>query len=106
MKKAKKANRQKPKRWNDEEDQLLLRQIDAFPHNLSKCFAIVAEQTGRTKAACASHWYTSLSKDPDVWKFVTLSAHHCSRNRKNGIGVESDSSIWNKILKIVKALFK
>lgn len=106
MKKAKKSNRQKPKRWNDEEDQLLLRQIDAFPHNLSKCFAIVAEQTGRTKAACAAHWYTTLSKNPDVWKFITLSAHHCSRNRKNGIGVESDSSIWNKILKIVKALFK
>jgi hypothetical protein len=106
MKKAKKSNRQKPKKWTDEENQLLLRQIDAFPHNLSKCFLLVAEQTGRTKGSVSSHWYTSLSKDPDVWKFVTLSAHHCSRNRKNGIGTESDGSIWNKVLKIVKTLFK
>jgi hypothetical protein len=104
--KKKKTSKQKAKRWSDEENQILLRQIDAFPHNLAKCFTIVAEQTGRSKSACAAHWYTKLSKDPNVWKFVTLSAHHCSRNRKNGIGTESDGSIWNKVLKIVKTLFK
>lgn len=99
-------NNQKPKRWTEEEDRILLQQIDAFPHNLSKCFMVVAEITGRSKGAVQAHWYTVLSKKPEVWKFVTLSAHHCSKNRKNGMGEESSPSIWNRVLRIVRTLFQ
>ena len=100
-------NKRKPsKRWTADEDKILLQQIDAFPHNLSKCFMVVSEMTGRSKNAVQAHWYTVLSKRDDVWKFVTLSASHCSKNRKNGAGEQSSVSIWNKVLSIVKALFK
>lgn len=103
--KKKSRKGEKPKRWTAEEDKILLNQIDAFPHNLSKCFMVVSEMTGRSKGAVAAHWYTVLSKREDIWKFVTLSAHHCSKNRKNGAGEESSQSIWNRVLRIVKTLF-
>ena len=105
-KKAKTVAKRTVKRWTDEEDQLLLRQIDAFPHNLNKCFLMVSQQIDRSPGAVAAHWYSVLSKRDDIWKFVTLSAHHCSRNRKNGVGIESSVSVWNRIVKIVKTLFQ
>lgn len=106
MKKKTSRKGQKPKRWTAEEDQILLKQIDAFPHNLAKCFCVVSEITGRSKGAVAAHWYTVVSKREDVWKFVTLSSQHCSKNRKNGVGEQSSQTIWNRVLRIVKTLFQ
>ena len=39
------------RKWTNAEDERLLRQIRAFPQNLSRCFIIVAEETGRTERA-------------------------------------------------------
>lgn len=101
---ARKRN-QKNRRWTPEEDQTLLKQIEAFPHNLTKCFAIVSEIVGRTPGAVSSHWYTQLSRDPNIEPlFATMSKQHCSKNRKNGVGVPSTPSIWRKILNLIKGL--
>lgn len=70
------------KKWTKQEDDILRRHVRAFPHNLSKCFLTVSEQTGRTPAAVASHWYGTLSKKlgeqeqaitakkPELWKLT------------------------------------
>ena len=90
------------RKWTEEEDQRLLQQVRAFPQNLSKCFVIVAEVTGRTKSGVASRWYTKVSKDPANTCFFTASPKHISRNRKNGEGVKSSRSIWQKLLNIIR----
>lgn len=98
-------NNEVRKRWTKEEDDRLFRQIKAFPGNLSKCFLIVSEEIGRTPAACASHWYSSLSKKAEV-AFFTASSKHMALNRKNGEGVPSTESIWRKLLRVINRLIK
>ena len=91
------------KRWTKEEDDRLFRQIKAFPGNLNKCFLIVSEEIGRTPAACASHWYSSLSKKAEV-AFFTASTRSISKNRKNDKGVESNPSIWRRLLRVIQTI--
>lgn len=90
------------KKWSNEEEQRLLRQVRAFPQNLHKCFLIVAEETGRTEGAVANHWYTVLSKKPESLCFFTASPKHVSRNRKNGMGTESNSNIWRRLMAVIR----
>lgn len=90
------------KRWTEEENQLLLRQVKAFPQNLAKCFLIVAESLDRTPHAVTNHWYTVLSKRPDILCFFTASEKHISKNRKNGMGVVSNRSIWQRLMAIIR----
>ena len=92
------------RRWTIEEDDRLLRQVRAFPQNLHKCFLIISEETGRTPLAVANHWYTSLSKKPEALCFFTASPRHVSKNRKNGMGVESNSSIWRRLMAVIRNL--
>ena len=92
------------KRWTKEEDELLLRQVRAFPQNLSKCFLIEGQSTNRSQRAVANHWYTSLSKRSDVLCFFTASSKHVSKNRKNGIGVEITRTIWQRFLNVLRNL--
>lgn len=90
------------RKWTEEEDALLLRQVRAFPQNLSKCFLMVAQNTDRSPKAVAGHWYKVVSKRPDVVCFFTASATHISKNRKNGVGVECTRSIWQRFLNILR----
>ena len=77
--------RNQSRRWSQEEDKRLLRQVRAFPQNLNKCFIIVAEETGRTKSAVAGHWYNSLSKRDEI--------------------IQRDTeSIWKKLSNFIKKL--
>ena len=90
------------KRWTPEEDRRLLQQIRVFPQNLSKCFIIVGEVLDRTPTACASRWYTKLSKDPSNAIFLTVSEKHKVVNRKNGEGETSSRSVFQRILRILR----
>lgn len=92
------------KKWTEEEEQRLIRQVRAFPQNLNKCFLIVSEEIERSPAAVASHWYSVTSKRSDVLCFFTASETHISKNRKNTDGVPSATSIWKKFLKILKRI--
>lgn len=97
------------KKWTAEEDQVLLRYVKSYPHNLHKCFLMVSEQLTdagypRTPTGVGAHWYTVLSKKPEALCFFTASAKHVSKNRKNGMGVESNQSIWRRLLNIIRGL--
>lgn len=92
------------KRWTADEDARLLQQVKAFPQNLSRCFHVVSEVTGRTPQAVASHWYSVVSKRPGTTCFFTASPHNVSVNRKNGIGLQSSHSIWQRLLSIIRNL--
>ena len=94
----------KGKKWNNNEEQLLLRTIRSFPQNLHKCFVLVAEQTGRTEKGVQAHWYTHTSKQPDAMCFFTASPKHVSKNRKNGMGVESNGSIWRRLMAVIRSI--
>ena len=89
-------------RWTPDEDATLLRYIEARPQNLHYCFMMVAEQIGRTPLAVSAHWYSVLSKKPEAMVFFTASKHHIARNRKNGLGVESNGNIWRRLLAIIR----
>lgn len=89
------------KRWSRAEDLRLIKQIQTFPQNLHKCFVIVAEELGRTESGVAGRWYTHVSQDPAYKCFFTASPKHISVNRKNGMGVESNGSIWRRLMAII-----
>ena len=91
-------------RWTEEQEQTLIRYAKVHCQNLHFCFTAVAEQIGRTPAAVGSHWYTSTSKRPDVCCFFTASEKHVSKNRKNGMGVESTPSIWRRLMQVIRNL--
>lgn len=91
-------------RWNETEEQTLIRYTKVHCNNLHFAFMAVAEQIGRTPAAVGSHWYTSTSKRPDVCCFFTASEKHVSKNRKNGTGVESSPSIWRRLMAVIRNL--
>ena len=99
------------RRWTREEDAVLLRYVKNSPFNLHRAFLSVSEQltsegNPRTPGAVAGHWYTALSKSEqqDSLCFFTASAKHVSKNRKNGMGVESSTSIWHRLLNIIRGL--
>ena len=89
------------KRWTTAEDARLARQVKAFPQNLHKCFLMVAEELGRTESAVAGRWYQHVSKNPTNVCFFTASPKHVSKNRKNGEGVETNISIWRRLMNII-----
>ena len=92
------------KRWTLAEDERLARQVKAFPQNLHKCFLMVAEELGRTESAVAGRWYQHVSKNPANVCFFTASPRHVSKNRKNGEGVETNNSIWRRLMNIIRSL--
>ena len=92
------------RKWTSEEDQKLLRYVKARPQNLHYCFAMVADEIGRTEGAVANHWYTVVSKRPESLCFFTASPHHVSKNRKNGMGVSSNGNIWRRLMAVIRNL--
>lgn len=92
------------RRWTAEEDEILLRQVRAFPQNLHKCFMIVSDHLGRTEGAVANRWYGTVSKKAENMCFFTASPHHVSANRKNGMGVRSTARIWQRLMNAIRGL--
>lgn len=101
-----KQTKKQIRKWTKEEDERLLKQIRVFPQNLTKCFMVVGEEIDRTSIACAARWYTTLSKDPKNMCFFTASPKHVSKNRKNGMGEESNLGIWRRLLTVLRSLSK
>ena len=99
------SNNQTKRRWTEEEDARLLRQVSAFPQNMARCFFIVSEELNRTPSAVANHWYTVVSKKPGVLAFGTISPVHFCKNRKNGAGVSISRSLWQRFVRLVRDLF-
>lgn len=97
-------SRTRVRRWTGREEDRLLRQVRNYPQNLNWCFTMVADEIGRTPGACANHWYTVLSKREENLCFFTASSKHVSKNRKNGMGTESNSSIWHRLINIIRNL--
>lgn len=91
-------------KWDEDEEQILIKQIKSFPSNITQCCAIVAEQVHRTPSAVAAHWYAKTSRRPDVKAFFTASSSSVSMNRKNGKGVVSTTSIWTRLLKVLQSI--
>jgi hypothetical protein len=97
------------KKWTAEEDAVLLRYVRNYPHNLHKCFLMVSEHltdagTPRSVTGVQAHWYSVLSKKPESLCFFTASAKHVSKNRKNGECVASNTSIWRRLLNVIRGL--
>ena len=95
------------RKWTQQEDERLIRQVRAFPHNLSKCFLTVSEEIGRTDKAVAAHWYQKLSKSERLQRdplFFTASSRSISKNRKNSMGQESNPGIWRRLLTVLRSL--
>ena len=92
------------RRWTEEEDARLLRQVRTFPQNLHKCFLMVSEETGRTPTAVQAHWYAVVSKKPEALCFFTASPHHISKNRKNGMGTATSESVWRRLLRVIRII--
>lgn len=91
------------KRWSKEEEERLLHQVRLFPHNLTKCFFIVADITGRTPKAVASHWYNVTSKSETIC-FFTASSKSVAKNRKNAKGIKTSRNIWHRLLDIIRKI--
>lgn len=101
--------REKQRRWTEDENDVLLRYVKAYPHNLTKAFLLVSEHltesgTPRTPSGVSGHWYTVLSKRKDVLVYFTASQKYVSKNRKNGVGVETSPSIWRRFLNIIRSI--
>jgi len=92
------------RKWTEEEDDYLLQQVKAMPQNLTQCFIAVSRNIDRSPNAVANHWYSVVSKRPDVTCFFTASSHHLSRNRKNGAGVQINRSIWQRLMQVIRNL--
>lgn len=95
-------NHRHTKRWTVEEESCLVRHVEARPQNLTYCFHIVAESIGRTPQAVQAHWYTVTSKKSENLCFFTASRHHVSKNRKNGMGEESNPTIWRRLVAAIR----
>lgn len=97
--------------WTKDEDKALIRAIKKNPENLAKAFMTVSGKLGRTRAACATRWYTVVSKyyrqDVNDACFAIFSRNKLAINRKTlkeELPAEKRKSWWKKITDFIKAL--
>jgi len=93
------------RRWTQGEEDILLRQVKAFPQNLSRCFMMVSEEIGRSQLAVANHWYTVTSKKPENIAYLFLTPSYVNRNRKNGVGEETPPNLWTRVMAFLRTIF-
>lgn len=91
----------KSRKWTTEEDNYLYNQIKDNPYNIHSCFLVVAKKMHRTVGAVSNRWYGKVSKDPKFCCFILLSNCHKTMNRKNGVGVPSTASIFQRVLRLL-----
>lgn len=99
---AKKKNAPK---WTPGEEDILVENVRKHPDNLSHAFQITAVRIGRSKPACAQHWYDVVSKGNHT-PFFFGSTKGVVRNRKNPKksskgATRQTVSIYQKLLKLL-----
>jgi hypothetical protein len=93
----------KKKRWSTEEEQVVIDLIIQNPNNLNKAFRRAAIILNRTPYSCKLRWYKYLSKrETTPVCFVTIGKKNKSINSKNGKSIKSTTTIWRKILNLLK----
>ena len=95
---AKKARSMK--RWTNEEDERLIKNVRNYPTNLKHAFMLTSKEIQRTPGAVASRWYLYVSKS-GATPFLTMSGKHIAANRKNGKGVPTKLSLYKRVLALL-----
>lgn len=71
------------RKFNQEEDNILLQAISQHPHNLQEAFRITSIVTKRSTDVIQQHWYKQLSRKANPL-FLTIGSTNTIVNRKNG----------------------
>ena len=71
------------RRFNQEEDDILLKAISQHPHNLQEAFRITSIATRRSIGVIQQHWYNQLSKKASPL-FMMIGSTTSTINRKVG----------------------
>lgn len=96
------------KRWTDEEEQVIIREVSNTPNNLESAFRRASTSINRTPKAIAMRWHRTLREREDVGVlFMTCGRKYINANRKIISTKTSDNtkrntvSIWNTIKSII-----
>lgn len=109
--KAKQQPKKVWKKWSEEEEQVIIDELLKSPDNITECFFEVSKKINRTPGAINNHWYTVLSRKPEVNVYGTLTPNHYARNRKLGAGVKNKKgnrgvpitpSFWDRFIRAIK----
>ncbi len=104
--------------WTLKEEKVLIKNIQKYPHNLSKAFYETSTKISRTPKACSQKWYGNycINKQGEMSKglktsspvFMTVSNKVSSINTKTifshslGRTKKSTKSIWTTIVSFFK----
>lgn len=95
--------------WTEAEDQALIEEIGRNPLNLRMCFIAASIQIRRTPSACASRWYSALSKSTKKRHvaILTMGRNVAVRNKKRfKEGMEMIDLPTGFFIDIVNRLFR
>lgn len=97
------------KRWTKEEEEILVKAIQANPHNIVEALKTASATINRSFNACRFHWYEVLSPKNNPTKigvsFVSIGPNTIYKNRKNSGGsmVQPEkSTLWSRIKRLLK----
>lgn len=93
------------KKWTDDEDLVVYRQVKNNLENMQKAFREAAELLGRSPKAVTIRWYKYISKQTNSTAFVLLSETRAYNNRKNISEttpvINTRPSFWKRILRVL-----
>ncbi len=99
--------------WTPKEEQILIKNVKYYPHNLTEAFRVTSTQTNRSIKACQHRWYGDTSNKVIGLRnnspvFMTISGKTNIVNRKivtentSDNTIKSNNSIWKKLLSLFK----
>ena len=97
------------RKWTKEEEEILVQDITANPHNIKKaCRYAATKLEGRTPKACELHWYQVIAPANNPTKlgvsFLAVGPKTIYKNRKNSgsSNVQPEkNTLWAKIKKLI-----
>lgn len=95
----------KNRKWTHREDLVLLRKLSHSPGNIHATFMAVAQELGRTTGSVAAHWYSVLSKKPEVFIYGFMTKTFILKNRKNGTkySLPFQPNIWRRFVALIRS---